>query len=217
MRRCADREQQGLAQAKPRIAVIDTTLAHLEYIRATSPDVGCRLRLHISHDALVRDEPSDAIGCVIVNLDMERTGGSGLIQQLRQKGWVAPIIAVSEQADIPTAIQAIRAGADHFVEKPFRNGELLAAVTACLDDYSGLLKEARIRTDLSFKFAGLTPRERQIFSYVAEGYTSQSIASILRISRRTVESYREKVMIKMGAASVPHLVRQAIRLNVLSP
>jgi two-component system response regulator FixJ len=113
------------------------------------------------------------------------------------------------------AVAAIKAGADDFIEKPIDDVQLVAAINRCLP--RAMQREERGSDSIEARFARLTPRQAEIFDLVAEGLTSQAIAARLKISPRTVESYRAEVMDKMRADSIAVLVRQAIRLGRITP
>ena len=112
---------------------------------------------------------------------------------------------------------AIMAGAEDLIEKPINDTELIAAINRCLAQASERLSVGQSTENLEQRFSKLTPREREIFDLVAEGYTSHAISIRLAISSRTVESLRVQIMEKMQAESIAILVRQSIRLGRLKP
>ena len=120
---------------------------------------------------------------------------------------------ISGHADVPMAVAGIKAGAEDFIEKPIDDAKLVAAINRGLARTFSQQTQQQSLDALSAQFARLTPRQVEIFDLVARGFTSQAIAAKLRISTRTIESYRVQVMEKMQAESVAVLVRQAIRLG----
>jgi two-component system response regulator FixJ len=155
--------------------------------------------------------------CIVADVRMPGTDGIALVGELAKRGSNLPVILISGHADIPMAVAGIKAGAEEFIEKPVDDTQLVAAINRGL----ARLHEARgaksSRDELDQRFARLTPRQTEIFDLVVEGSTSQNIADRLKISVRTVESYRAEVMEKMQAESVAVLVRQAIRLGRVVP
>ncbi len=135
----------------------------------------------------------------------------------RAARFALPVVLISGHADVPMAVAAIKAGAEDFIEKPIDDVQLVAAINRGLARlFEQQTQEKSIET-LAAQFARLTPRQVEIFDLVAAGYTSQAIAANLKISTRTVESYRAEIMEKMQAESVAVLVRQAIRLGRVTP
>lgn len=152
--------------------------------------------------------PSSAPACLILDLRLPEGSGLDLQRELADREPM-PIVFITGNGDIPTAVRAIKAGAVEFLPKPFRDDELLAAVDQALakarDDW-------RTRTHLSSlqsRFASLTPRERQVLGHVVTGMLNKQIASALGISEVTVKGHRGQVMQKLRANSVADLVRMA--------
>ena len=115
------------------------------------------------------------------------------------------------------AVAAIKAGAEDFIEKPIDDSKLVAAINRGLAGRFKLGQQQETIQDLRARFDRLTPREVQVFDLVVTGHTSATIGNILKISARTVESYRVQIMAKMSAASIAVLVRNAVRLGRLQP
>jgi FixJ family two-component response regulator len=114
-------------------------------------------------------------------------------------------------------VAAIKAGAEDFIEKPVDDAQLVAAINRCLARTIQQLSKEQSFEELRRRLERLTPRELEVMELVVQGFTSAAIADKLRISARTVESYRVQIMDKMQAPSVAVLVRQAIRLGRLTP
>lgn len=155
--------------------------------------------------------------CIVADVRMPGTDGIELVRQLSQRKVSLPVVLISGHADIPMAVAAIKAGAEEFIEKPVNDTQLVAAINRGLARMHDDLNAKRSREDLEERFERLTPRQTEIFDLVAEGFTSQNIADQLKISVRTVESYRAEIMEKMQAESVAVLVRQAVKLGRVVP
>lgn len=156
-------------------------------------------------------------GCIVSDLRMPGMDGLELMRELAKRAIRLPVVLISGHADLPTAVMAIKAGAEDFIEKPLDDAQLVAAINRCLAQAFEQLADRRSDGDLERMFASLTAREVEVYDLVTEGCTSQAIARRLGISPRTVESYRVQIMDKMQAASVAVLVRQAIRLGRMKP
>ncbi len=156
-------------------------------------------------------------GCVVADVRMPGMDGIELTRELARRKIPLPVVLISGHADVPMAVAAIKAGAEDFIEKPIDDVKLVAAINRGLARLFEQQTEEKSTEPLTAQFARLTPRQVEIFDLVAAGYTSQAIAANLKISARTVESYRAEVMEKMQAESVAVLVRQAIRLGRINP
>ncbi len=153
----------------------------------------------------------DDLGRGVLVLDQRMTGMSGLELQseLKARGVDLPTIFITGHGDVPMSVRAMKEGATDFLEKPFRNSDLLASIEQILshdaekmEDY---LHKARIRE----KYNNLTPREKEVMEHIVRGLPNKSVAQLLGVSMRTVEAHRGRVMEKMDARSLPDLVRMS--------
>lgn len=156
-------------------------------------------------------------GCIISDVRMPEMDGMAFLQHLTQQQQKSPIILISGHADIPMAVEALKNGAFDFIEKPVDDVKLVASINRALARASEELGAMRASADLQHRFGELTPREVEVFDLVTAGLTNQAVAEKLKISIRTVESYRAQIMDKMQADGLAKLVRQAIRLGRLAP
>ena len=117
---------------------------------------------------------------------------------------------ITGQSDVPTAVQAMKAGALDFIEKPITSNELLAGVERALEQARDSSKRVAWHADAADKMSALTPRQREIMKLVLAGHPSKNIAADLCISQRTVENHRADIMKKMGVKSLPALARTAL-------
>jgi two-component system, LuxR family, response regulator FixJ len=168
-----------------------------------------------ARDFLVRAEDLRP-GCLVAEVRMPEMGGIDLLLELERRCIRIPVVLISAFADVPTAIKAIKAGAEDLIEKPINAAQLISAINQCLARVVERLTDRHSSDEVQRRFRLLTPREAEVFDLVAQGCTSHSIAGRLHISTRTVESYRVQIMDKMQAESVTVLVRQAIRLGRIS-
>jgi two-component system response regulator FixJ len=167
-------------------------------------------------DSAVRflaDAQPAAGDCLIADIRMPDMDGLALQQELIRRGSRLPVIIVTGHGDIPLAVQAMKAGAVDFLEKPFAREALLAAVTRALDRAAEPAVSHQSRQEIASRVAVLTEREREVFELVVAGKLSKEIAFELGTSPRTIEIHRARVMQKMQARTVQDLVRMAISAN----
>ncbi len=159
--------------------------------------------------AFLAREPRDAGACIVTDYRMPGMTGLELQVALADAGREIPIVFISGHGDVPTSVQAMRAGAVHFLRKPFTGDEILGAVTEALE-LGAQRGEARRTSDaVRERYATLTARERQVFRLVVEGLMNKVIADRLGTAEKTVKIHRGRVMAKMGTRSVADLVRMA--------
>lgn len=151
--------------------------------------------------------------CLILALSSRNPNGLAAQKQIARERAEIPIIIVSSDEDIPTTVQAMKAGAVDFLLKPYGSGVLVAAIRQSLErSRIALDRELEIR-DLRNNFADLTPRERQVMALVVSGLLNKQIGAELSISEVTVKAHRGQVMQKMKANSLAGLVRMAAKLH----
>jgi two-component system response regulator FixJ len=155
-------------------------------------------------------------GCLILDVRMPGMGGLELQRRLAEQGTRLPILMISGHADVPMAVRALKAGAADFLEKPLNEHELLERVQGCLAQYAREEKELRVIEDIKRRLDTLTPRERQIMSFIVDGRPSKDIGFVLGISPKTVDVHRARVLEKMGIGSVAELVRLVMNVQYRS-
>jgi two-component system, LuxR family, response regulator FixJ len=144
---------------------------------------------------------------------MPEMSGLDLLRRLKDLGAPLPVIVITGHGDVPLAVEAMKAGAVDFLEKPFDDEVFLTAVHAALGAQARVdLRDAE-RLKFEQMLAGLSPREKDVLRGVVAGKLNKIIAFELGISHRTVEVYRAKVMTKTGAANLSELVRMALLAN----
>ena len=155
------------------------------------------------------DEP----GCLILDIRMPEMSGLEVQQQLNRLGAMLPVIFITGHGDVPMAVQAMKEGAFQFIQKPFRDQDLLDHINHALQSDRDNRKDVARRAELQRRVETLTPREKQVMDLVVEGDANKVMAIDLGLSERTVEIHRAKVMEKMDARSVAHLVRMHLTLS----
>jgi len=161
---------------------------------------------------IAKHDPSQP-SCLVLDVRMPEMSGLELQQHLNRSGSMLPVILVSGHGDIPMAVQAMKDGAFDFLQKPFRDQELLDRINGALKlDAENRASTDRL-ADLKQRSDSLTPREREVMASVVDGKANKVIAIDLGLSERTVEIHRANVMEKMGARSVAHLVKMHLMLG----
>lgn len=160
-------------------------------------------------DTLARVSP----GCVVTDVRMPDIDGLELQAKLAAARPDLPVIVVTGHADVPMAVRAMRAGATEFIEKPFANETLLAAIKDALNRARRSRREQAAVEAVAARIRSLTPREREVMHLVAEGQSSKDTARALGLSPRTVEMHRAMVFGKMQAANVATLVRMLLTVE----
>ena len=155
-------------------------------------------------------------GCLVLDLRLPDTDGFALIDALRGRGVLLPVIVVTSYASVPTAVQALRAGVFDFFEKPVGSQALLERVQAAIAVDAGKRAGWRQLLDFSGRLARLTAREREVMSLVIAGGSSRTIAAALALSPKTVETHRAKLMAKTGVSSLAELIRLGLLVDLES-
>ena len=163
-------------------------------------------------DALPRAEP----GCIITDVRMPGISGVELLRRLKSLGAAFPVIVITGHGDVPLAVEAMKLGAVDFLEKPFEDDALIAAVQSALGRHEHDARRAAEKAETFQRIASLSARERQVLDGLVVGNPNKTIAFDLGISPRTVEIYRANVMTKMKATSLSDLVRMALLGGLLS-
>jgi two-component system, chemotaxis family, CheB/CheR fusion protein len=149
-------------------------------------------------------------GCLLVDALMPGMSGVALIERLKSEGHDLPAIVITGSGAVPMAVQAMKAGAVDFIEKPVGHQDLLASIQRALDQTRDTAALSKLRETAATCVASLTSRQRQILDLVLAGHPSKNIAADLGISQRTVDNHRAAIMRKTGSRSLPALIRTAI-------
>ena len=174
---------------------------------------GVRVRSFASADAFLKAGPPLAGSCVVTDVRMPGMSGIELAEELQRRANV-PVIVITGHADVPLAIQAMKAGVADFIEKPFDDEVMLAAIRKTLTQQASNEGIAAERQTVLDRIATLSPRERDVMEGLVAGKANKVIAFDLDISARTVEVYRANLMMKMQAKTLSDLVRMATIVSV---
>jgi FixJ family two-component response regulator len=207
-------ERQAI-EGNPRLVVaVDDEPEILTSLKMVLALKGYQAVCFSSAEALLAAGVPQGAACLLLDINMPRgMDGLALLELLRRDGSSLPTIMVSGTGDIRSAVRALKAGASDFIEKPYSQDALLAAVTGCVVKASGKPHG----TEAVERFARLSIRERQVLDFVLEGLSSKQIAAQLDISPRTVDIHRGNIMAKTGARNVPDLIRLAVSSGAVRP
>lgn len=193
-------------KAEPTLYVIDDDAAVRDSMAFLLETADLKVRTYESAEMFLA-EPDRTPGCIITDVRMPGIGGLELARRIRDSGSSEPVIVITGHADVPLAIEAMRAGVVDFVEKPFDDEVLLGSIKRVLGQAEGALSAEGQRREMASRFDSLSPRERDVLVGLVQGQANKAIAYDLSISPRTVEVYRANLMAKMKAQSLSELVR----------
>ena len=182
----------------------------LAFLLGTS---GFAVRVHESASAFVEIAPGIRNGCLITDLRMPDMDGVELLRQLRQMDAMLPAIVISGHGDVQMAVEAMKNGAFDFIEKPFSDDVLIAAIEHAVQEAALRTRDSEATQAVLSRLASLSERETQVLKGVVEGLPNKVIAYELGLSSRTVEVYRAGLMGKMNAGSLSELVRMVLSVD----
>ncbi|ODR97630.1 two-component system response regulator [Methyloceanibacter superfactus] len=198
--------------ANPIVHIVDDDEAVRRSLAFMLGSAGLAVRVYDSATAFLDGIDTLQTGCLITDVRMPEMSGIELLQRIRERLPSLPAIVITGHGDVPLAVEAMKAGAIDFIEKPFDEEAILNAVKAALeqtgDEVDGDLAAVNAR------LASLSERERQVLEGLVAGHPNKAIANGLGISPRTVEVYRANLMTKMEANSLSELIRMAILAHV---
>ena len=204
--------QSGDKGTAPTVYVIDDDDGMRRALDTLLSTVGYKTAVFSRPSEFLARFTPNAQGCLILDIRMPEMSGLEVQQQLNRMGSMLPVIFITGHGDVPMAVQAMKEGAFEFIQKPFRDQELLDHINHALKQDAEYRSTAARRSEVQHRLESLTPRERQVMDLIVEGNANKVIAIDLGLSERTVEIHRAKVMEKMGARSVAHLVKLHLTL-----
>lgn len=189
------------------IAVVDDDAAVRDSLVTIFDLEGWRVRAYADGDAFLAEVKRHKLDCLLLDVHMPGRSGLEVLEALGGHHYAAPIFIISGQGDIPMAVNAIKAGAHDFLEKPFDAEEVIARVREAV---AKRRRAAEAGSKLGVRFSGadlLTPRERDVLEQIAHGSSNKEAGRELGISPRTIEVHRARIMEKLGARNTADLVR----------
>lgn len=183
--------------------VLDATCMLLE-------STGLKTQPHHSAQSFLKSINQQSRGCIILDVRMPNMSGLELQTEIKSRQINLPVIFITGHGDVPMAVEAMKNGALEFFQKPFRDQEFIDCVNRALDINNQRIDNLNHVHSIQRRIASLTKREQQIMQYMIEGHITKVIADKLAISPRTVETHRARVMEKMQAKSLAHLIHMAM-------
>ena len=169
---------------------------------------GVVVRSHASAEDFLRSLTPARSVCAVVDVCLPGMSGLDLQRELLARKIDAALVVMTGQASVPMAVEAMRHGAVHFIEKPLDPAALLAVLEEALARRAALAERAAQRREMQDSFDRLTPREREVLALLMEGHMNKVIAGRLGISTRTAEHHRAHIMEKLEAPTLSHLIRR---------
>lgn len=207
--------------------VVDQTDTPVALVRVIDDDAKIRMALEdlfqsVGYDVacyestadFLESDPSDRAGCLILDIRLPGVNGLDFQEQLQRDGWSIPVVLLTGHGDVPMSVRGMKAGAIDFIEKPFRDQDLLDAVARAIEEGLRRAPLADRRENAERRFAKLSRREREVIGRVINGQINKQIAFDLAISEVTVKIHRAGAMRKLGARSLVDLTRLAEALGI---
>jgi RNA polymerase sigma factor (sigma-70 family) len=202
------------SNAEAIVCVVDDDADIRDGLKLLLESVGVTCIAFSSTKEFLQSEQIASANCLILDVRLPGAGGLDLQAELTRAHISTPIIFITAHGDIPMSVRAIKAGAIEFLTKPFREQDLLDAVRAALErDRMQRIQDQDLR-DLQARFATLTERERKVMRFVIAGLLNKQTAAQIGVSEVTVKVHRHRLMNKLGAKSLPDLVRMAEVLHI---
>jgi len=192
---------------KATVFIVDDDQAIRHAMELLMRSVGLEYEIFHSGDDFLSKYSTDRPGCLVLDIRMPGLGGLELQQKLIEMESSLPIIFITGHGDVPMAVEAMQKGAVDFIQKPFRDQELLDRIREALKTDEERRSAREHHDEVSSKLRKLTRREREVLDLVVTGKPNKIIAYELGVSQRTVEIHRARVMEKMEAKSLADLVR----------
>jgi FixJ family two-component response regulator len=197
----------------PIVFVVDDDYRVREALSRLLSSVGLQVSTFGAASEFLESEKPDAPACLILDLELPGIGGLELQKELAERD-APPIVFITGHGDIPSTVRAMKAGAIEFLPKPFGEQELLQAIDAAITvDREARRKRSEL-AELNGRYSLLTPREREVLTFVVAGFANKQTAGDLGIAENTIGVHRGQIMRKMGAGSLAELVRMADKLGV---
>ena len=194
------------------VFVVDDDRAMRKSLRWLIESVNLRVETFESAQEFLEQFDNGRPGCLVLDVRMPGMSGLDLQDHLRAEGVDMPIIIITAYGDVPMAVRAIKAGALDFIEKPVCDQVLLDHIHDAIELDQKKRQTRAENQEVAERLETLTKREAQVMNFVVAGMSSKEIAGELGVSFKTIEAHRAKIMKKMEAKSVPHL----IHMNLLT-
>ena len=204
-----------MAPVAPTVFVVDDDLSVREALDLLLSADGLRVETFGSAEAFMMRAPIDMPCCLVLDVSLPDVDGIALQKRIADRADL-PIIFITGHGDIPTTVRAMKAGAVEFFTKPFEDDVLVSAIHDAIDRSCVAIEQAGEVQGLKARYRSLSVREQQVMALVVAGYLNKQVGFELGISEITVKAHRGRVMRKMAARSLPHLVNIAAKLAAVA-
>jgi RNA polymerase sigma factor (sigma-70 family) len=202
--------RESALEPEVRVFVIDDESSMRQALALLVRSIGIACDTFSSADEFLASYSPGTPGCLVLDIRLPGMSGLQLQETLAQRGITIPIIMITGHGTIQMAVRAVKAGAFDFLEKPFRDQDLLDRIQMAIrQDLANRAKQSR-KGEIVGLMAALTSREREVLNLVVQGHSNKEIASQLGLSHKTIEYHRSKLMEKLQANSIPELVQLAM-------
>jgi two-component system, LuxR family, response regulator FixJ len=192
------------------VCIVDDDEAVRGSLKLLLKSLGLSTRAYGSAPEFLAEFDPQRRGCLVLDIRMPGMSGLDLQQELNARGALVPIIFMTGHGDVPMAVEAMQQGAMDFLQKPFRDQDLLDRIHKAIEKDRAGRELLGNREHIRARIDALTPREREVLKFITDGKANKVIAAELKVSQRTVEIHRANVMEKMDANSLAHLVRMVV-------
>jgi len=199
------------AVKEPTVFIVDDDDAVRESLAFLMQSIGQKAETFPSGQEFLDTYDAEKPGCLLLDIRMPDMSGLELQEKLQEQHAIVPIIFITGHGDVPMAVKAIKAGAADFVQKPFRDQELIDRIKEVLDEDAQMRAGRLERKEVIRRIETLTERETEVMEQVVQGKANKVVAIDLNVSQRTVEIHRANVMDKMKARSLAQLVRLVMK------
>jgi FixJ family two-component response regulator len=206
-----------MMETLPIVHIVDDDRSFRTSLGRLIEAAGYKVSVYGSGDEFLARPPKSDVGCLVLDLRMPGTSGAQLHGHLVKDTPLLPVIFLTGEGTISEGVQAMKAGADDFLEKPISPDVLLEAIRKALRQNQQRLAEHSLMHDLRGRLTSLTPREFQVFDLMVRGKRNKQIAFELDTSERTVKAHRHNIMEKLGVNSLAEAVSLAEKLRRLDP
>ncbi len=200
-------------KTKPTVFVVDDDQAMRDSLSWLLESAHMQVKTFDSAQAFLDVYESDQTGCALVDVRMPGMSGLELHRAMDRAGIILPVIIITGHGDIAMAVNAMKAGAFDFVEKPFDDKKLLERIAAAIAFDADVRRQLVDINEIRRRMALLSPREHEAMELVVQGHMNKQIGQAMGVTEKTVESHRAAVMRKMEASTVVELVRMALAVD----
>jgi FixJ family two-component response regulator len=206
-----------VSEASAIVFVVDDDASVRGALGRLLKSVGFRVEAFASAEEFLRQSLPDVPACVVLDVCIPGLDGLDAQHALAERNGSPPVVFITGHGDIPLSVRAMKAGAVDFLPKPFDNRDLLAAVRSALARHALARQEATERSAIGRRVESLSPREREVMTFVVSGMLNKQIGHRLGVCEKTIKAHRARVMEKMQADSLADLVRMAEKVGVRAP